>query len=111
MKARGRCDIERGAALSKPGTIQIDRTRIVSEQFEDDPVLIHIKTGCYYRLSKTVSEIVHLLEVGHTVNELTAFLFDPSNDLSQLRPDIESFVERLANEEITIARSWQLAAV
>jgi hypothetical protein len=97
--------------LSKPGTIQIDRTRIVFEQFEDEAVLINIKTGYFYSLSNTVSEIVHLLEEGHSVNELTAILFDPSNDLSQLRPNIESFFERLANEEIIIARSWQLAAV
>ena len=97
--------------MSKPGTFQIDRTRIVFEQFEDEAVLINIKTGYYCSSSTTRSEILHLLEDGHSVDELTAIHFDPSNDLSQLRPNIESFVEGLANEDIIIARSRQLAAV
>jgi len=97
--------------VSKPGTFQIDRTRIVFEQFEDEAVLVKIKTGYDYSSSTTRSEILHLLEDGHSVDELTAILFDPSNDLSQLRPNFGSFAERLANENIIIARSRQRAAV
>ena len=97
--------------MSKPGTFQIDRTRIVLEQFEDDAVLIKIKTGYYSSSSTTRSEILHLLEDGHSVDELTAIPFDPSNDLSQLRPDFGSFAERLANEDSIITHSRQRAAV
>jgi len=84
---------------------QIDRTRIIFEQFEDETVLVNTETGYYYSLSNTGSEILRLLEEGCSADDLPTILFGSSEDTHQWRDIVEKFVDQLADEIIITVRS------
>lgn len=84
---------------------QIDRTRIIFEQFEDETVLVNTETGYYYSLSDTGSEVLRLLDEGCSADDLPTILFGSSEDTHQWRDIVEKFVERLADESIITVRS------
>jgi hypothetical protein len=91
--------------VSEAGKYQIDRSRIIFEQFEDETVLVNTETGYYYSLSNTGSEILKLLEDGCSVAELPTILFGGSTADDQRPATVEGFVERLAEESIITARA------
>ena len=84
---------------------QVDRARIIFEQFEDETVLVNTETGYYYSLSNTGSEVLRLLDEGCAVDELSQILFGTAGDACQLRSVIENFVAQLANESIITVRA------
>jgi hypothetical protein len=91
--------------MSEPRAYQIDRSRIIFEQFEDETVLVNTETGYYYSLSNTGSEILHLIEDGCPAEELAAILFgEPANSEPKWIL-VEKFIEQLAAENIVIART------
>ena len=91
--------------MDSPGTYQIDRTRIVFEQFEDETVLVNTENGFYYSLSPSGSDILRLLEDGCPVEDLVHGLVGNSHDISQMEVLIESFVQRLTSEGIVVDRA------
>jgi hypothetical protein len=91
--------------MDNPKRYQIDRTRIVFEQFEDETVLVNTETGYYYSLSTSGSDILRLLEEGCPAKGLAHALFGNSHDISQMEILIESFVQRLISENILIDRA------
>lgn len=94
--------------MDSPGTYQIDRTRVVFEQFEDETVLVNTETGYYYSLSPSGTDILRLLEDGCPAENLAHALFGNSNDISHLTILIESFVQRLISEGILVDRASDL---
>jgi hypothetical protein len=86
-------------------TYEIDRARIIFEQFEDETVLVNTESGYYYSLSASGSEILHLLEEGCSGDNLALALFGRSETCDSFRPVIESFVEQLKAESILTARA------
>ena len=84
---------------------QIDRTRIIFEQFEDETVLVNTETGYYYSLSDTGSEVLRLLDEGCSADDLPTILFGSSEDTQHWRDMVEKFVERLIDESIITGRS------
>ena len=86
-------------------TYQIDRSRIIFEQFEDETVLVNTESGYYYSLSASGSEILTLLEHGCSVDDLSIVLFGESDDSLERRNLVEKFVDRLAGECILIERN------
>jgi hypothetical protein len=84
---------------------EIDRARIIFEQFEDETVLVNTETGYYYSLSNTGSEILRLLEEGCSADNLPTILFGSSEDTQQRRDMVEKFVDQLADESIITVRS------
>jgi hypothetical protein len=91
--------------VNAPKKYQIDRTRIIFEQFEDETVLVNTETGYYYSLSNTGSEILRLLEEGCSADDLPTILFGSSEDTHQRRDIAEKFVERLVDESIIMLRA------
>lgn len=84
---------------------QIDRTRIIFEQFEDETVLVNTETGYYYSLSNTGSEVLRLLDDGCSTGDLGIILFGNSEDSVQRRTIVDEFVEQLADENIITVRA------
>ncbi|MES2393143.1 MAG: PqqD family protein, partial [Acidobacteriota bacterium] len=84
--------------------LQLDRTRIIFEQFEEETVLVNMDSGFYYSLSKPASEIVKLLDEGCPVADLGKALFSDPEDAGQFRGPIDAFVAELQRESILIAR-------
>ena len=86
---------------------QIDRTRIIFEQFEDETVLVNTETGYYYSLSNTGSEVLRLLDEGCSADDLPIILFGSSSseDTHQRWDIVRKFVEKLVDESIIAARS------
>ena len=91
--------------MSEPEKYQIDRSRIIFEQFEDETVLVNTETGYYYSLSNTGSEVLRLLEEGCSAMDLPIILFGDSEEARPRRSIVEEFVERLADESIITARA------
>ena len=96
--------------MSEPGKYQIDRSRIIFEQFEDETVLVNAETGYYYSLSNTGSEVLRLLEEGCSTADLPTILFDNSEEGHQRRSIVAKFVDRLADERIIMARASDYAS-
>jgi len=96
--------------VSEPSKYQIDRSRIIFEQFEDETVLVNTETGYYYSLSNTGSEVLRLLEDGCSAADLPIFLFGNTEDAHPRRSMVEKFVERLAGESIITARASEYAS-
>jgi len=86
-------------------TYQIDKTRIIFEQFEDETVLVNTENGYYYSLSPSGSEILRLLEDGCPAGDLVLALFGDSADIRARQVLIESFVQRLISESILVDRA------
>lgn len=91
--------------MSEPRKYQIDRSRIIFEQFEDETVLVNTETGYYYSLSNTGSEVLRLLEDGCSAADLPTILFGDSEEAQERRTMVQKFVERLADESIITARA------
>jgi hypothetical protein len=89
----------------EPGKYQIDRTRIIFEQFEDETVLVNTETGYYYSLSNTGSGILRLIEDGCSSADLPVMLFGSFEDDHQRRAMVEEFVDQLLGENIIKARA------
>jgi hypothetical protein len=96
--------------VSEPRKYQIDRSRIIFEQFEDETVLVNTETGYYYSLSNTGSEVLRLLEDGCSAADLPTILFGNSEEADQRRAIVEKFVERLTDESIITARASDYAS-
>jgi hypothetical protein len=96
--------------VSEPKEYQIDRSRIIFEQFEDETVLVNTETGYYYSLSNTGSEVLRLLEDGCPAADLPLILFGSTEDTHMRRAVVETFVERLADEGIIMARASEFAS-
>jgi hypothetical protein len=94
-----------------PSSYQIDRTKIIFEQFEDETVLIDTQGGYYYSLSPSGTEILHLLEDGCPDENLPQALFGDSGEVSQLLWIVANFVRRLIDEGIVIARASGYSAL
>lgn len=88
---------------------ELDRNRMILEQFEEETVLVNIESGYYYSLSPTGSEILELLEEGCSAEELAAVLFGDSENLDRSQA-VERFVEQLAAENIIVARGSERAS-
>lgn len=88
--------------MNNPKAYQIDRTRIVFEQFDDETVLVNTDTGYYYSLSPSGSDILRLLEEGCPAEDLVHALFGKSNDIRQRQILIDCFVQRLIGESILV---------
>jgi hypothetical protein len=84
---------------------QIDRSRIIFEQFEDETVLVNTETGYYYSLSNTGSEILRLLDEGCLADDVPTILFGSCEGTHQRRDIVQKFVERLVGESIITVRS------
>jgi hypothetical protein len=84
---------------------QIDKTRIIFEQFEDETVLIDTQGGYYYSLSPSGTEILHLLESGCPVEDLAPALFGESAEESQPQPIVADFVQQLISEGVIVERA------
>ena len=91
--------------MSEPIKYQVDRTRIIFEQFEDETVLVNTETGYYYSLSNSGSEILRLLEDGHSSADLPKILFGSNEEDNQRRTMVERFVGRLIEESIIRVRA------
>jgi hypothetical protein len=94
-----------GDFVNNSQTYQIDRTKIIFEQFDDETVLVNTDSGYYYSLSPSGSEILHLLENGCAAGDLVPSLFGNSAEMCQQQIAINSFIERLIGESILVERS------
>jgi len=94
---------------AQPKRYQIDRTRFIFEQFDDETVLVNTQSGYYYSLSASGTEILHLIEDGCSTDGLARALFgsaeDSSENFDRFRTPIESFIEQLKAEEILTERA------
>lgn len=84
---------------------QIDRNRIIFEQFDDETVLVNTETGFYYAISNTGSEILQILENGFTVEEMLEVLFYNSSEINRLQAIVEKFVIQIESEGIIVPRT------
>jgi Coenzyme PQQ synthesis protein D (PqqD) len=91
--------------VSEPRKYQIDRTRIIFEQFEDEMVLVNTETGYYYSLSNSGSEILRLLEDGCSSADLPTILFGSFEDNHQRRTIVDKFIDQLVAESIISVRA------
>jgi hypothetical protein len=96
--------------VSEQRGYQIDRSRIIFEQFEDETVLVNTETGYYYSLSNTGSEVLRLLEDGCSAADLPIILFGNTEDAHARHVVVEKFVERLADESIITPRVSESAS-
>jgi hypothetical protein len=84
---------------------RINTPHIVSEVFADEEAaIINLKTGNYYSLNKTATEIWSLIEKESSLNQINSFFLDNFNleDTSQIT-EIEQFIENLVNEDLIVA--------
>lgn len=84
---------------------QIDHSRIMFEQFEDETVLVNTENGYYYSLSASGTEVLRLLQEGCKSGDLPRWLFGDADISQQQTPLIEDFVRQLIGEGILMERS------
>jgi Coenzyme PQQ synthesis protein D (PqqD) len=48
----------------------LNRTQVVQEAFDDETILINLKTGAYYSLNKVGARILSILNEGRSVDEI-----------------------------------------
>ncbi len=79
---------------------RINTPHIVSEVFADEEAaIINLKTGNYYSLNKTATEIWTLIEKGLSFDEITLFIQNNFKFNNSFQSDeIKQFVENLINE-------------
>lgn len=90
--------------IDDDATFQIDRTRIQSERFEDETVLINVESGFYYSLSASGSELLQLVEAGYPAGMLTVALLGDSLEARGQQPSVLAFLAALVREGILIGR-------
>ena len=84
---------------------RINAPHIVSEVFVDEEAaVINLKSGNYYSLNKSATEIWSQIEKGAGLDEITAFIIgrfrvDDSFDKTEIR----DFVEKLVDEGLIVA--------
>jgi hypothetical protein len=82
----------------------IDRKRFVSEQFEQETVIINLEEGLYYSLSATATETLNLVEQGFSVEEIVDVLRARYINKEELPGLVESFVAEIERQGILIPR-------
>jgi hypothetical protein len=83
--------------------LQVNTQKILFEEFEDEIVLVNTDSGFYYSLSGSGTRILRLLQSGCPAEKLAVILAGRAVNDSISR-EIESFVARLAEEEIIVPR-------
>jgi hypothetical protein len=84
---------------------RINTPYIVSEVFVDDEAaIINLKTGNYYSLNKTATEIWSQIEKGAALTEITNFISD-NFDVQDpfFGTEVTRFVEKLVDEGLIVA--------
>ena len=84
---------------------RINTPHIVSEVFADEEAaVINLKTGNYYSLNKTSTEIWSLIENGANLSDINSFICDTFNIKDSLQiNEIEQFIENLLDEDLIVA--------
>src|SRR6476661_7482158 len=84
---------------------RINAPHIVSEVFVDEEAaVINLKTGNYYSLNKSATEIWSQIEKGAGLDEITAFIIGRFRvDNSFDKTEIRDFVEKLVDEGLIVA--------
>jgi hypothetical protein len=90
--------------IDDDATFQIDRTRIQSERFEDETVLINVESGFYYSLSSSGTELLQLVDAGCPAGMLTVALLGDSPEARGQQPSVLAFLAELVREGILIGR-------
>jgi hypothetical protein len=81
---------------------QIDKSRFVFEQFDQEMVLINLEDGLYYSVSDTGTEVLRLLEQGLTVAEILEDLSEHYSNTEELQALVEGFVAELKEQGILL---------
>lgn len=83
---------------------KINSPHIVSEVFADaEAAIINLKTGNYYSLNKTATEIWSLIEKGAGLGAITNFIAANFNVGDTFETtEITQFIEKLINEDLII---------
>ena len=84
---------------------EVDRSRIIFEQFDNETVLVNTESGVFYSLNPTATAVLKLIEEGCPPDQLTAVLFPGNSAPPQAAPAIHSFLQQLAAESILRDRS------
>ena len=96
--------------ISKNTTLRINRPRIQFERFDDETVMINVKSGLYYCLSQSGSEVLRFVDSGYPVGMLATVLLGNTEEADQHRPGIIRFVEELIREGILVEGNPHAAA-
>ena len=84
---------------------RINTPHIVSEVFGDEEAaVLNLKTGNYYSLNKTATEIWSLIGKESSLSDINSFICDSFNikDSFQIN-EIEQFIEKLKTEDLIVA--------
>jgi len=91
---------------------RINTPYVVSEVFVDDEAaIINLKTGNYYSLNKTATEIWSRIEKGAALPEITGFIsgnFSVEESLAE--PEVEQFIKKLVDEGLIVAEEADASA-
>jgi hypothetical protein len=83
------------------GRFDLNRQRILLEEFEDETILVHIKSCFYYSLSKSGTQILRRLTDGWSLDEIVR-LYAGVETESRVRDQIEAFVQQLLGEDLIV---------
>jgi len=80
-------------------------SKVVSDRFEDEAVLVNLESGIYCSLKATAMDIWEKLQQGYQVDELPK-LFQSLSDVQQ--KEIDSFIQFLIAENLLIPSDEKL---
>ncbi len=90
--------------MSDDTRFRVNRPEVIDEKFEDEFVIVNLKSGAYYGLRQVGAEIWRLVVEGASLAEMNAYLaahFDAPLDVIQQA--IETLTAELVAEELITA--------
>ncbi len=84
---------------------EVDRSRIIFEQFDNETVLVNTESGVFYSLNPTATAVLKLIEEGCPLDQLHSVLFPGNSAPSQAAPAIHAFLQQLLAERLLRDRS------